>query len=74
MQQAVLGVVDEYAGGDVHRIDEAQSFLHAALSDERRDGVGDVYESAPAGHFKPKLFSQRFHFGDRKAFCAGAQG
>ena len=61
VQQAVLGVVDEDAGGDVHGVDEAKSFLHAAFADERGDGVGDVHKAAPARHFKPELFGERFH-------------
>lgn len=39
-------------------IDEAQSFLHAALSDEAGDGLGDVHESPASRHLKPEMFSQ----------------
>jgi hypothetical protein len=33
------------------------------LDDESGDGVGDVHKAAPARHFKPKLFGERFHAG-----------
>jgi len=46
---------------DVHGIDEAESLLHAALTDERRDGFGDVHKPSAPRHLEPKLFGQRFH-------------
>jgi hypothetical protein len=48
----------------VHGVDEAQPFRHATFTDQSGDGVGDVHKAAPAGHFKPKLFGERFHAGD----------
>jgi len=42
----------------MHRIDQAKPLLHAALANQSLDGVRDVYEAAPAGHFKPKLFRE----------------
>jgi hypothetical protein len=32
LQQAILGVIDVNTGGNVHGIDEAKPFLHAALA------------------------------------------
>jgi len=49
------------ASCDVHGVDEAEAFLHAAFAHERGDGAGDVHKAAPARHFKPELFSERFH-------------
>lgn len=61
MMQAAFVVVDEHRGGDVHGIDEAKAFLHAALFDEMFDRFGDVEKTAAIGNFKPKLFGKRFH-------------
>ena len=74
VEQAVLGVVDEDAGGDVHGVDEAQPLLHVALADERGDGLGDVHKAAPGRHFKPELFGERFHAGDLAAFNPAQRG
>jgi hypothetical protein len=49
---------------DVHGVDEAEAFLHAAFADKSGHGVGDVHKPAPARDFKPKLFGERFHAGD----------
>ena len=59
--QVFLGVVDEHAGRDMHGVDEAQALLHFAFTHERCHRVRDVHKPAPAGHFKPQLFSERFH-------------
>jgi hypothetical protein len=64
VQQAVLGVVDENGGGDVHGVHETQPLLHVAFVDERGDSIGDVHKAAPRRHFKPELFGERFHAGD----------
>jgi hypothetical protein len=61
MEQAILGVIDEDAGGDVHGVDQAQALLHPAFDNQFLDRFGDVLKSAPARHFKPKLFGERFH-------------
>jgi hypothetical protein len=45
----------------MHGVDEAKPLLHAALADERGDGIGEVDKPAPAGRFKPELFGERFH-------------
>ena len=51
------------ASCDVHGINEAKPFLHAALADKLFDGNGDVEIIAPVRRFKPKMFCQRFHAG-----------
>ncbi len=45
----------------MHGVDETKTLLHTALADKLFDCAGDVHESAPARHFKPELFGQRFH-------------
>lgn len=47
LEEAVLRVVDVDAGGDMHGIDEAESFLHPAPADEIRDLVGDIQVIPP---------------------------
>jgi len=54
-------VVDEDRRGDVHGVDEAQPFLHAAFADEFFDGGGDVHETPAAGNFEPEMFGEGFH-------------
>ena len=43
---------------DVHRVDEAEALLDAALSYEVFDGVRDVYEAPAGGHLEPQVLSQ----------------
>jgi len=47
--------------GDVQGVDEAQPFLHAALTDQSFDHAGEVEAIAPVRRFEPEMFSQRFH-------------
>ena len=61
VMKAALVVVDEDRRGDVHGVDQTKPFLHAALMDEFLDLRRDVDESAAIRHFKPKMFSERFH-------------
>ena len=61
VQEAVLGIIDVNAGGNVHRINEAKAFLHAALADQFLNGRRDVLVAAPARNLEPKMFSQGFH-------------
>jgi prepilin-type N-terminal cleavage/methylation domain-containing protein len=61
VQQAILGVVDINAGGDVHGVDEAKALLHAALADQLLNRAGDVEVIAPMRRFKPEMFGQAFH-------------
>jgi len=49
------------ASCNVHGVDEAQAFLDAAFANQVRDRFSNVDKAAPAGHFKPELFRQRFH-------------
>jgi hypothetical protein len=58
MEQPVLGVVNEHAGGDVHGIDQTKPLLHPALPDERTNGLSDIDETASTGDFKPKLLGE----------------
>ncbi|MEY3457992.1 MAG: hypothetical protein RL215_1149 [Planctomycetota bacterium] len=48
-------IVDEHGRGDVHGINEHQSFADAALPDNRGDSVGDIDESDAAGNFKGEI-------------------
>jgi len=43
---------------DVHRVDEAEPLLNAALRDKFLDGVGDVDEASAAGNFEPEMFGE----------------
>jgi len=53
VKQTVFVVVDKNAGGDVHGVHQAKTFLHAAFCDQRLDRGGDIHESAAVGDFKP---------------------
>ena len=54
-------VINKHGGGDVHGVDETKAVGHAAPVNELLDLRRDVEEAAPAGHLKPKMFSERFH-------------
>src|SRR5215471_6312228 len=56
MQQAVLGIVDEYRCADMHGVGQAEPFLNSALAHELFDRWRDIYKATPVGHFKPKIF------------------
>ena len=61
VMESALIVVDEDRRGDVHGVDQAKAFAHAALTDEFLDLRRDVDEPAPARNFKPEIFGERFH-------------
>ena len=56
--KARLIVVDEYRRGDVHGVDQAQAFAHAALINQFLNLRCDVDEPASIRNFKPKMFSE----------------
>jgi hypothetical protein len=55
-------VVDEDRSGNVHGVDQAKAFGHAALANEFIDLRRDVDEPTAIRHFEPKMFSERFQF------------
>src|SRR5687767_5134142 len=71
-----LVVVNENRRRDVHGVDQAQAFAHAALADQLLNLRRDVDEPAPAGHFEPEMLSERFHWteirGQRSAVSTSA--
>ena len=62
--QAALIVVDEYRGCDVHGIDQTKAFCYAAPLNEFFDCRCNVDESASARNLEPKMFSERFQWGE----------
>ena len=61
VMESTLVVVNEDGRRNVHGVDQAQAFAHAALAHELRNLRRDVEEAAPAGDFKPEMFGERFH-------------
>lgn len=61
VQKAALVVVDENRGGDVHGIDQAETFLDSALANEFFNGIRDIYKAPAIGHLEPKVFSKSLH-------------
>ena len=61
VEQAVLSIVNVNAGCDVHRVDEAESFLHPTLVDELFNGVRYVEIIPPMWRLEPEMFGERFH-------------
>src|SRR4030095_4663767 len=59
--QPAFIVVDENAGSDVHRVDQAQAFTDAAFTDGLRDIIGNVQELPALRHIEPELFAKGFH-------------
>ncbi len=53
-------VINKHRGGDVHGVDEAKAFGHAAPVNKLLDFRRDVDEPASARDLKPKMFSERF--------------
>jgi hypothetical protein len=53
--QSSFVIVDEYAGRDVHRVDQAKAFLHSAGSDLGADILSDVYECSAPGHVESEV-------------------
>src|SRR5687768_1619319 len=61
VDQAVLPVVDVHGGSDVHRRDEDDPFLHAALFHGCGDLVGDADELLPLLRVEPQIVGKCFH-------------
>ena len=53
VQQAVFGIIDEHRRRYMHGIHQTDSLLHAALSDQIRDGAGDVHKPATVWNLEP---------------------
>ena len=52
-QQSAFIIIDKHAGGDIHRIHQAQPLADAALAQAFLHLRGDVHETAPVGQVKP---------------------
>src|SRR5579885_1654173 len=59
--QAGLVVVDEDGGGDVHGVDEAQAFAHAALANGILDLARDIHEIHARGNIHREIPGMRSH-------------
>ncbi len=59
--QTVLVVVDEDARGDVHGVDEAETFRDAAVGEGLLDLGGDVDKAPAAGHVEPEFLPVGLH-------------
>src|ERR1019366_593723 len=59
--KAGLVVIDEDRGGDVHRIDEAETLAHAAFLHRLFNFARDVHEVHPVGHLHGEIFRMRQH-------------
>ena len=59
--QAALVVVDEYAGGDVHGVHQAQPLADAALLDGRLHVPRDVHQPAARRQVEKQFFAIGFH-------------
>ena len=64
VMQARFVVVDKHRRRDVHRVDEHQAVLDAALGDEAFDFAMDRDDRSPLGDFHPQLLRESFHRGD----------
>ena len=53
-----LIIVDEYAGGDVHRIDETKTFSDAGASDKLLDLGRDLEERHPGREVEGEIFGE----------------
>ncbi len=45
----------------MHRIDKAETFLHAAFAHQGFNRWGDVYKTASLAHLEPEVLGQAFH-------------
>lgn len=61
LMEAAFIVVDEYAGGDVHRIDQTEAFLNATFVQAFLDQGSDMNDLAAAGCIEPKLLAISLH-------------
>ena len=64
VMQAGFVVVDEDGGSDVHGVDQAEAFPHAAFAQRGVDLRGDVHELPALGQFEPEFFAEGFHGGE----------
>src|ERR1039458_4983161 len=62
--KAGLVVIDEDRGGDVHRINEAETLAHAAFLHRLFNFARDVHEIHPVGHLHGEIFRMRQHAAD----------
>jgi hypothetical protein len=53
-------IVDEDRRGDVHGVDQAKTFFHAAPANQLLDCRRDVDEPAATRNFEPEMFGKRF--------------
>jgi hypothetical protein len=61
LKQAIFGIIDINARGDVHRIHEAEAFLDAALGHQLFHRASNIQIIAPMRRFEPEMFRQGFH-------------
>ena len=59
--QPALVVIDEHAGGDVHSVNEAEAFLHAAFLKDGFNLWSDVNVFAVLAGMKLQVFGVEFH-------------
>src|SRR5918995_4174363 len=62
-KQTLLVIVDVDARGNVHGIDQHETFLHTAVLDDRFDLPRDIDIRAAGLGFEPELFTVRSHSG-----------
>ena len=60
VMEAGFIVIDEYGGGDVHRVAEHQAFGYAAFVDAFLNIGCDIDESPAGRYVEPQLFSVTF--------------
>ena len=61
MVQPAFIVIDEYGSGDMHGVDERQTFSDPTVLQALLNLRRDVDKSAPGGHLEPKFASVAFH-------------
>ena len=61
LMQSPFVIIDEDGCGDVHGVDEAESFTDAALHQAALDVIGDIDESHAFGGLKPEFLAVAFH-------------
>ena len=70
VDEAILPVVHEHPGGDVHRRNQDGAFLHPALVDDLRDFVSDANKLLTLLGFEPEVVRMDEHLGLIRAFCS----
>jgi hypothetical protein len=58
MEQTIFSVVDVNTGRDVHRVDEAKTFLDRALADEVLHRMRDIDIAPAIRDLEPEVFSE----------------